>query len=72
MIDMLSASSLVTAYSILVGVMMIGLWGFLLFKDQVPELHEAKNKEITLHLIGEFLIAVLVIISGVGIDQSPS
>jgi len=65
--DLLSASGFVAAYSILVGVMMIGLWVFLLLKDLVPELHETKTKHITLHLVDEFLTAVLLIVSGAGL-----
>lgn len=62
----LSVSNLVAIYSILVGFAMIGMWGFLLSTDQVPELGEG-SRGIYFTLTAEFLTAVLLIISGAGL-----
>lgn len=67
---MLSAWGLVAGYSVLVGIAMTGMWVFLLLKDQVPELHETKTRHITLHIVAEFLTAVLLIVSGAGLVLS--
>lgn len=64
--DLLSASSLVAIYTILVGFAMIGMWTMLLATNQMPELHE-KPKEATFHLIAEISTAVLLVISGIGL-----
>jgi len=62
---LVSASSLVAVYGILVGLSMIGMWAFLLLTDQVPP--SEKPWAITFHLIAEFSTAVLLIVSGVGL-----
>ncbi len=64
--SLLSAANLVGAYSVLVGVMMIGMWLSLILRNQVPELKE-KRKGIYFHLADEFSTAVLLIVSGVGL-----
>ncbi len=67
LMDLLSAGTLIAAYSVIIGLMMIGMWLYLLLTNQVPELHKTKTKHISLHLIDEFLTALLLIISGVGL-----
>ena len=62
----LSASNLVGAYSVLIGLAMIGMWTVLLATNQVPEL-QAERRRATLHLAAEFLTAILLIISGAGL-----
>jgi len=63
---LLSATNLVAVYSVLIGFMMIGMWISLLSTAQVPELHE-RPKELAFHLAAEFLTAILLIISGIGL-----
>ena len=62
----LSATNLVGAYSVLVGLAMIGMWTVLLATSQVPEL-QAERRRATFHLVAEFLTAILLIISGAGL-----
>ncbi|MDH5448200.1 MAG: hypothetical protein OEY24_03120 [Candidatus Bathyarchaeota archaeon] len=64
-----SAGNMVAAYSLLVGLMMIGMWLSLFLKKQVPELRE-KPKAISFHLIAEVSTAVLLIVSGIGLFLS--
>jgi peptidoglycan/LPS O-acetylase OafA/YrhL len=61
----ISAKRLVSVYSIFVGLFMIGFWLMLLLTDQVPS--DQKPFAISFHLAGEFLTAVLLAVSGVGI-----
>lgn len=68
LMDLFSAGNLIAAYSVLIGLMMIGMWLHLLLTNQMPELHKTKTKHISLHLIDEFLTALLLIISGVGLS----
>ena len=67
--DLLSASNLVGTYSVLIGLMIIGLWISLLLKNRVPELQPASYapRLITYHILAEFLTAIVLIISGVGL-----
>ena len=51
-------------FSLLVGLLMIGQWGFFLATGQVPEL-QTEPMRIIAHLIGEFLTAILLIIGGI-------
>lgn len=51
-------------FSILVGILMIGQWGFFLAAGQVPEL-QTEPMRIIAHLIAEFLTAFLLIVGGV-------
>jgi hypothetical protein len=53
-------------YALVVGLGMIGQWTFFLFTDQVPEL-KTEPYRIAFHLAAEFLTAVLLIVSGVGL-----
>lgn len=50
-------------FSLIVGLLMIGQWGFFLASGQVPEL-QTEPMRIVAHLIGEFLTAILLIIGG--------
>ena len=63
---LLSASNLVAVYSVLTGFAMIGMWTMLLARNQMPEL-QAEPRRATLHLVAEFLTAILLIISGAGL-----
>jgi hypothetical protein len=51
------------AYSIIIGIAMIGMWLTLITTDQVPEINTEPIR-ITYHLIGEFLTAILLLIGG--------
>lgn len=53
-------------YSILLGISIIGLWVMLLTTGNVPELR-TEPINIYFHLTSEFLMAVLLLISGIGI-----
>jgi hypothetical protein len=53
-------------YSIFIGIAMIGMWLFLISTNQVPEINTEPIR-ITYHLIGEFLTALLLFISGIGL-----
>lgn len=53
-------------YSILIGVLIIGFWIMLLGTDNVPEL-ETEPISIYFHLVVEFLMGVLLLISGVAL-----
>ena len=50
-------------FSLIVGILMIGRWGFFLATGQVAEL-QTEPMRIVAHLIGEFLTAILLIIGG--------
>lgn len=65
----LFASNLVGIYSVLIGLMMIGLWFSLLLTKKVPELKSANYapKLIAYHIVAEFLTAIMLIISGIGL-----
>jgi len=67
--SLLSASNLVGIYSVLIGLMMIGMWVSLLLTKQVPELKPASYapRLIAYHIVAELLTAFVLIISGVGL-----
>ena len=67
--SLLSASNLVGIYSVLIGLMMIGMWVSLLLTKQVPELRPASYapRLVTYHIVAELLTAIVLIISGVGL-----
>ena len=67
--SLLSASNLVGIYSVLIGLMMIGMWVSLLLTKQVPELKPASYapRLIAYHIVAELLTAIVLIISGVGL-----
>lgn len=54
------------SYGIVVGLSMIGLWSVLLMTGQVPELQTARL-QITYHLTAEFLTAVTLLGTGIGV-----
>lgn len=66
--SLFSANNLVGVYSILIGVMIIGVWIFLLSTKKVPELKPSSYapRLIAYHIVAELLTAILLIISGVG------
>ena len=53
-------------YAIVVGIGMIGQWSISLFTKKVPEL-KTEPFRITFHLAGEFLTALALIVSGIGL-----
>ncbi len=53
-------------YSILVGVLMVGQWGFFLATGQVPEL-KTEPIRIAFHLAAEFTAALGLMIGGAGL-----
>ena len=53
-------------YAIVVGIGMIGQWSISLFTKQVPEL-KTEPFRIAFHLAGEFLTALALIASGLGL-----
>lgn len=57
---------LIAIYSLFIGILMIILWGLLIVTGQVPEI-ATKPAEITLHLMAEFVTAILLIIGGIGL-----
>ena len=67
--SLLSANNLVGAYSVLIGLMMIGMWVFLLLTDKVPELQPDSYapRLIIYHIVAELLTGIVLIISGVGL-----
>lgn len=60
---LLSVTLLVSVYSVLIGVFMMGFWTFALYSDMIPP--EEKPWAITFHLFSEFSTATLLIVSGV-------
>ena len=55
-----------SVYAIVVGLGMIGQWGFLLARKQVPEL-ESEPLRIAFHLAGEFATALALVVGGIGL-----
>lgn len=55
-------------YAIFIGIAIIGLWVILLFSGQVPELFN-EPISISFHIAAEMVMAVLLIISGIGISS---
>ena len=53
-------------YAIIVGIMIIFLWGVLILTDQVPEF-EDEPMRILFHIVGELLTAIALITSGFGL-----
>jgi len=58
--------SFAAIYALVVGLGMIGQWTFFLVTRQVPEL-KTEPVRITFHLAAEFLTAMVLIVSGVGL-----
>jgi len=67
--NLLSANNLIAIYCILIGLMMIGMWLYLLLKNQVPELQPESYapKLISYHVVAELLTGIFLIISGAGL-----
>jgi len=59
---LISTSSIVAIYSILIGVFMIGFWSYAVISDIIPA--EEKPWAITFHLFSEFSTSILLIVSG--------
>ena len=57
---------IIGGYSIFIGILVIGFWIMSLSTGNVPEL-ETEPIEIYFHLSSEFLMAILAIISGIGL-----
>jgi hypothetical protein len=53
-------------YSILVGVFMLAQWGFTLGTGQTPEI-QSEPIRLAFHLAAEFVTAVMLILSGIGL-----
>ena len=53
-------------FTILVGLLMMGMWGMLVFTNQVPYL-DTPEMEIKLHILTEMLTAVLLVLGGVSV-----
>jgi hypothetical protein len=62
---LLSASNLISIFSILVGIFMLVFWAALLAKKQVPA--DQKPWAISFHLAGEWATAALLVVSGFGL-----
>lgn len=54
------------AYSLIIGLAIVGLWTVLLVSGQVPELI-TEPKSIYFHIVAELVMAGLLIVSGIGI-----
>ncbi len=57
-------NALVAAYSIVVGIFMVGFWGFLVATKQA-ELDQ-RPWDMRLHIAAEFTTAILLLVSGIG------
>jgi len=65
--DFFSAIGLVSIYSILVGISIIGFWGFFLGTRQISKLGSKQTPiEIGYHVAAEVLTAGLLVIAGIG------
>ena len=53
-------------FTILVGLLMMGMWSMLILTNQVPYL-DTPQMEIKLHILTEMLTAVMLIIGGVSV-----
>ncbi len=56
-------------YSIIIGISMIGQWAMFYFNNQIPEL-QTEPIRIAMHIIAEFLTAILLIIGGYGLYKN--
>lgn len=61
----ITATTLVSVFSILIGIFMIGFWTYAVLIDIIPS--EEKPWAITFHLFSEFSTSFLLIISGIGL-----
>ena len=53
-------------FTILVGLLIMGMWSLLVFTNQVPYL-DTPQMEIKLHILTEMLTAVMLILGGVSV-----
>jgi peptidoglycan/LPS O-acetylase OafA/YrhL len=58
--------NIVAIYSLFIGILMIGMWSMFILTGQVTEI-ATKPAEIVLHLLAEFITAVLLIGGGIGL-----
>ncbi|PKL66339.1 MAG: hypothetical protein CVV28_11225 [Methanobacteriales archaeon HGW-Methanobacteriales-1] len=58
--------NIIAIYSLFIGILMIGMWSMFILTGQVPEI-AIKPAEIMLHLLAEFITAVLLIGGGIGL-----
>ncbi|MGD9962572.1 MAG: hypothetical protein AB7S97_01530 [Thermoplasmata archaeon] len=65
----MNARTMIAAYSIIVGTMMVAMWSVFALTDQIPELEE-RPKEIAFHLAAEFATAFALLAGGVGLAYS--
>lgn len=54
---------LIAGFAMTVGLLMLLMWGFFYFTDQIPEL-ESKPIEIGLHIVAETATAFILIVGG--------
>jgi len=53
-------------YGVLVGILLLGQWGFFLASGNVPELTEAP-KEIAFHIAAELLMAIALLVGSIAL-----
>lgn len=58
--------NIIAIYSLFIGILMIGMWSMFILTGQVPEI-ATKPVEIMLHLLAEFITAILLIGGGIGL-----
>lgn len=54
-------TKIIAGYSIFLGISILGMWGFILTTEEVPE----GPVELTFHLISEFLMALSALTAGI-------
>lgn len=59
-------NSIVGAYSIIIGIMMAGMWLVFAAAGQIPEI-DTKPREIAFHLAAEFITAFALVAGGLGL-----
>ena len=58
--------NIVATYSLIIGILMAGMWTVFIITGQVPEI-ATQTAAITLHLIAEFATSILLIIAGISL-----
>ncbi len=58
--------NIIAIYSLFIGILMIGIWSMFILTGQVPEM-ATEPAEIMLHLLAEFITAVLLIGGGISL-----
>ncbi len=56
----------ISIFAIVVGILMLGQWGFFLAAGKVPEL-KTEPVEIRFHIVSEIVTALALIVSGAGL-----